>query len=89
MSSFITTPRQLGAAIHQARRDAGLTQQELAVRARVSRRWIGMVESGKAPRAELGLVLSVLSTLGIGLDVVRKPELTGEEARAAQYVRGL
>jgi len=48
-----------------------------------------MVESGKAPRAELGLVLSVLSTLGIGLDVVRKPELTGEEARAAQYVRGL
>jgi len=86
VSSFITTPRQLGAAIRQARRDAGLTQQELAVRARVSRRWLGMVESGKAPRAELGLVLSVLSTLGVGLNVIQKPELTGEEARVAQYL---
>jgi len=86
MSSFITTAKQLGAAIRQTRRDAGLTQQELAVRARVSRRWLGMVESGKAPRAELGLVLRVLSTLGVGLNLVQKPQLTGEEARAAQYL---
>ena len=89
MSSFITTPRQLGAAIRQARLDAGLTQQELAERARVSRRWLGVMESGKAPRAELGHILAVLTTLGAGLRLVDKPELSGEEALAAACLESL
>jgi HTH-type transcriptional regulator/antitoxin HipB len=43
-----------------------MSQQDLAVTAGVSRRWLIDLEAGK-PGAELGLVLSVLNTLGIPL----------------------
>jgi transcriptional regulator with XRE-family HTH domain len=37
----------------------GMTQTDLAARARVSRRWLSDLESGK-PTAEIGLVLKVV-----------------------------
>ena len=61
MELSIRTPTELGAAVRQARRDLGLSQQELAARARVSRQWLSELEGGKRT-AELGLVLRVLHT---------------------------
>jgi transcriptional regulator with XRE-family HTH domain len=50
-----------------SRRAAGLTQAELASRARVSTRWLSMFENGKTPGAEISKVLGVLATLGVDL----------------------
>lgn len=67
MERKITHQKNLGAFIHDARRKSGLTQQELALRARVSREWISGIEQGKRPRAELGKVLDLLRVLGIDI----------------------
>ncbi|ACL93944.1 transcriptional regulator [Caulobacter vibrioides] len=66
MGVFITTPRDIGAAIKHRRRQRGLGQVELAARARVSRQWLIQVEGGK-PGAALGPVLRLLNILGIRL----------------------
>jgi transcriptional regulator with XRE-family HTH domain len=55
----------LGAIVAEARRHRQWTQAELAVRARVSRQWIGALESGQAVRAELGRVLAVVVALDL------------------------
>jgi HTH-type transcriptional regulator/antitoxin HipB len=57
------------------RLDLGLTQTELARRARVSRKWIYEFEKGKTT-AEFGLVLRVLEQLDLKL------ELTSKEVKA-------
>lgn len=59
----------LGAAIRAARRARGLTQAELAKRSGVGRQWLVAVEGGH-PRAELGLLISVLNELGLELATV-------------------
>ena len=76
----LTTPAQIGAAIRSARRRAGLTQQQLAERAGVSRRWLIALESGHAERAELGKVLDTLDTLGLDLTVSTTPRATSRLA---------
>lgn len=65
----IIRPSELGAAIQGLRRSAGLTQAELAGRARVSRKWISEMENGKAT-AEVGVVCHVLEALGAHIEVV-------------------
>ena len=56
----------------------GLTQAELAAKAKVSRRWIPQVENGKAT-AEIGVVFSVFSALDshteIAYSSARRPSL--------------
>ena len=69
----VRTPREIGALVRDRRRDRDLSQDELARRARVSRRWLAAVEAGK-PGAELGLVLRTLAVLELE---------HGEPARAA------
>ncbi len=64
---FVRTPADLGTIIRERRRELGLGQAELAQRIGVSRQWIIGVERGRA-RAELGLVLRTLDTLGIRLN---------------------
>lgn len=60
----IRTPSDLGDLIASRRRAQGLTQTELASRARVSRQWISGVEGGK-PRAEIGSLLRTLDELDL------------------------
>jgi HTH-type transcriptional regulator/antitoxin HipB len=60
--------RDLAAVVRGRRRDLGLSQAELALRAGVSRKWIYQFEAGK-PTAELRLILRVLDALGLALDV--------------------
>jgi HTH-type transcriptional regulator/antitoxin HipB len=63
----------LAAAVRGRRSDFGLSQSELAVKARVSRKWLNEFEAGK-PTAELGLVLRVLDVLALQLSLEPKGE---------------
>ena len=64
----IRTPRDLGLVIRERRRALGLEQQGLADHGGVSRQWIVGVEKGKQ-RADAGLLLKTLTSLGLVLDV--------------------
>jgi len=68
----LRTPKDLGAAIRQRRRELHLDQRTLAERVGVSRQWISECEHGK-PRAELGLVLHTLRILGLNLRIGDEP----------------
>jgi y4mF family transcriptional regulator len=62
----IRTPTDLGALIREHRTKLALDQRSLAQKVGVSRQWVVEMEKGK-PRAEVGLVLRTLDTLGIHL----------------------
>lgn len=62
----------LGAELRRLRTAAGLTQQQLADRAGVSRRWIGLCEKGH-PGAEVGNLMRVLRALGLALRLEPAP----------------
>jgi HTH-type transcriptional regulator / antitoxin HipB len=64
----INTPQDLGVVAQAARRRAGASQSEVALRAGVSRQWIGAFEAGH-PRAELAIVLQVLAVLGLETNI--------------------
>ena len=57
------TPMHLGRIVRKLRKDAGLTQAELASKARVTRWWVSAVENGKTT-VELGKVMVLLHHLG-------------------------
>jgi transcriptional regulator with XRE-family HTH domain len=57
------TVGDLGAAVRQARTALGMTQEDLARRIGVSRRWVLRFERGN-PRAEVQLVLDALAATG-------------------------
>ncbi len=67
------------AAVRGRRLDLGLSQDQLARRAGVSRKWIYEFEAGK-PAAALGHVMRVLETLG--LHVAISTEASGSTAAA-------
>lgn len=79
------TPKSLGFAIKYAREQANLTQNELAKRVQVSRRWLSNLENGKTT-VDLGLVLLVLTELGYSFDLVKNAgQNLGDEPH--QFVR--
>lgn len=71
---MLTTVRDLGAAVRDARRAVGLSQQALAECAAVSRQWLSRLETGSNPGAELRKVLDVLAALGLAVELVPVPE---------------
>jgi len=68
MRTKVNSIRDVAAAARGRRLELGLSQSELATRARVSRQWISEFESGK-PSAELGLVIRLLDALGLRLNI--------------------
>jgi HTH-type transcriptional regulator/antitoxin HipB len=62
------TASDLGAFIRERRTKLGMDQVALAEKAATSRKWLNEVEQGK-PRAEIGLVLRTLNTLGVSIDL--------------------
>jgi HTH-type transcriptional regulator/antitoxin HipB len=64
----IRTATDLGAFIRERRTKLGMDQIALAQKAGTSRKWLIEVEQGK-PRAEIGLILKTLKTLGISIDL--------------------
>ena len=73
----VTSARDLGLAVRQARLDQGMTQAQLAEAAGVSRRWLSDLEAGKASAA-VGLVLRTLAVLNIGLDTFALDAASGD-----------
>ncbi|MGH2904119.1 MAG: helix-turn-helix domain-containing protein [Solirubrobacteraceae bacterium] len=66
MPTDINSIRDIAAAARGRRLSLGLSQAEVATRARVSRQWISEFEAGK-PAAELRLVIQLLDALGLRL----------------------
>jgi len=64
-SRFIGHAQRLGARVREARDEAGMTQQELAERSRVSVSWIAKLERGDIVEPGLFPVLTVLRELGV------------------------
>ena len=64
----IRTATDLGAFIRERRTKLGMDQVALAEKAGTSRKWLVEVEQGK-PRAEIGLILRTLKTLGVSIDI--------------------
>jgi HTH-type transcriptional regulator/antitoxin HipB len=64
----IRTASDVGAFIRERRTKLGMDQGALAEAAGTSRKWIVEVERGK-PRAEIGLLLRTLKTLGVSIDL--------------------
>jgi HTH-type transcriptional regulator/antitoxin HipB len=65
----VASVAHLSGAIRGRRKDLGLSQDDLAQRAGVSRRWVVAFEGGGSTHVELGAVLRVLSALDLELDV--------------------
>jgi transcriptional regulator with XRE-family HTH domain len=64
----IRSPEALGRTIRRAREQTGLTQAELAVRARATRQAIITLEGGHETRA-VELIFDALATLGLELAI--------------------
>ncbi len=75
----ITNARQLGAEVREARKKRGLSQEDLAARAGVSRAWLTRFETGH-PTASIEPLFRVLSALDLSLDLAQR---TVTEAEAA------
>ena len=86
----VQTPQRLGAAIRDARRDAGLTQVQLAAKAGVSRAWLIEIEAGAGERAELGKVLATVHALDLSVELSPlDPPGTDAESAALDLLAGL
>lgn len=68
MQYSIRSAADLGAAIREARHEAGLTQADLAARTGVSRPYLAQVERGRSSRL-LDLLLDLLRVLDLELAV--------------------
>lgn len=64
----IRSIRDAAVAVRGRRTELGISQDELAKRAGVSRKWVVEFEAGK-PSAEFALVIRVLDALGLALEL--------------------
>jgi HTH-type transcriptional regulator/antitoxin HipB len=73
----VRTDTDLGAFIRERRTKLGMDQITLAKKTGTSRKWLVEVEQGK-PRAEIGLILRTLKSLGVYIDLKTdsSPELS-------------
>ena len=68
----VRTPKEIGLAIQDRRKQLGLDQAELARRAGVSRQWVIAIEQGKSGAA-LGLVMRTLKALDLSVWLGKLP----------------
>lgn len=64
----VSSIHDLAAIVRGRRLDLGMTQENLAQRSGVSRRWVYEFEAGK-PTAEIGLVMRVVEGLGLVIEL--------------------
>jgi HTH-type transcriptional regulator / antitoxin HipB len=72
---------QLGLALRTKRREKELSQAALAQMLGAERKWIIKLEAGN-PKAELGMILKTLDTLGIGITLNDHSRKAIEQRRA-------
>ena len=79
----LRSAEQLGALIRLKRKEKNLSQAALAQMLGVERKWVLRLEAGN-PRAELGLVLKALGTLGIRISLSdqEQPQSAGDQPRS-------
>lgn len=70
----ITTAKELGSLIYAARKNANLTQADLAAAAGLGERFVRELEKGK-PTCQLEKALLVIRMLGIKLDAELPPPI--------------
>ncbi|MGO2327361.1 helix-turn-helix domain-containing protein [Glutamicibacter arilaitensis] len=85
MNRDVSTQKELGAFVHDARMKLGLTQEALADRAGVSRKWLIGLEQGVRTRAELGKVLDTFEALGISINLSFNAETEIESSDEGRY----
>lgn len=85
MNRDVSTQKELGAFVHDARMKLGLTQEALADRAGVSRKWLIGLEQGVRTRAELGKVLDTFEALGISINLSFNAEPEIESSDEDRY----
>jgi transcriptional regulator with XRE-family HTH domain len=81
-TNFMSTPHDIGIRIRAARRDRGLTQDELAEQVGVSRSAVAQWETGRA-----GQITGNLSRIAGALEVNVEYLMYGDDKRAAGEVR--
>jgi y4mF family transcriptional regulator len=69
------TPAELGKIVREARRAAGITQEQLAGASGVGVRFLIELEAGK-PTVQLGKALAVLDVLGCYVKIHSPPDIT-------------
>lgn len=89
---------ELGAAVREARLSQGLSQGELARKARVGRQWVVGVEAGGKQAAPLDMILRVLQALSLDVTLLGSSPARGSrtvtdggisaDAIVAQHTRG-
>ena len=66
----------IGGAVRTARRDAGMSQQQLGDKAGVSKAWVVRLERAQTSAIELGRLLLVMRALGLSFDMRRDTDGT-------------
>lgn len=74
---IVRSPEDLGRAIGELRRAQGLTQNQMATRAGISREWLAQLERGR-PSRSLSVMLRLIRRLGGDLVVVSVKADDGE-----------
>jgi HTH-type transcriptional regulator/antitoxin HipB len=74
----IRTVNELGVTIRRARKQRGWTQDDLAVRAGISRRTLVALEGGN-PRGEIGIVVRVVAALDRELTITERSSGGGDD----------
>ena len=85
----ITTPRQAGIYVRQAREAQGITRAVLAKKAGVSERLLASLELGDATGIRLDKLLAVFNTLNIGLFVQSDNDSIASSAKQSMTKAGL
>lgn len=80
----------IGGAVRAARRDAGMSQQQLGDRAGVSKAWVIRLERAQTSAIELGRLLLVMRALGLSFDMRRSTRETSIDPAvlAARAIEG-
>lgn len=80
----INEPRRLGRALREERRRQGLTQADLADRARVSRGWLIRLEGGHGT-AEMDTVFRVITALGLTVTLTQGQDTPDDQAAQTAF----
>lgn len=78
---YVIIPRQIAYPLRAKRKELGLTQDELARAASVSRQLVNKTEAGLAPGIGLDRLLRMLEPLGLALAVVSLDDDEDERPR--------
>lgn len=82
----VDSTEALGHLLRRGRTQRGLTQQGLADLIGASRDWVNRVERGRAPRAELELILRALISVDFVISVEESPQPIDLDALLDQQV---